>query len=112
MAALLLFALAVAGGAIVGDLVWENTAAAEVTVFNQPVRGYPQGWLLGAAAALGFLTAFLLVASLGATRRRRERRRQLRQLRRNRRRQVAEPESEQERPSMLDQWFGHNDTRP
>ena len=46
MAAFLLFVLAAAGGVVVGNLVWENTAAAEVTVFNQPVAGYPQGWLL------------------------------------------------------------------
>jgi hypothetical protein len=43
MAALFLFVLAVAGGVVVGDLVWENTTAAEVTVFGQPVTGYSQG---------------------------------------------------------------------
>jgi hypothetical protein len=55
MAALLLFVLAVAGGVVVGDLVWENTMAAEVTVFGQPVTGYSQGWLLAVAASLGFV---------------------------------------------------------
>jgi hypothetical protein len=53
MAALFLFVLAVAGGVVVGDLMWENTRAAEVTVFGQPVTGYPQGWLLAMAATLG-----------------------------------------------------------
>jgi hypothetical protein len=82
MAALFLFVLAVAGGVVVvGDLVWENTTAAEVTVFGQPVTGYHQGWLLAMAATLGFVVALLLVASVGATKGRRERRRQLRMLR-------------------------------
>jgi hypothetical protein len=109
MAAFFLFVLAAAGGVVVGDLVWENTAAAEVTVLGQPVTGYPQGWLLGAAAGLGFVIALLLVASMNTTKRRRERRRQLRQLRRRRHRQVTEPD--QERPSVLDHWFGHDDSR-
>jgi Lipopolysaccharide assembly protein A domain len=109
MAAFLLFVLATAGGVVVGNLVWENTAAAEVTVFGRPVTGYPQGWLLGAAAGLGFLIALLLIASLNATKRRRERRRQLRQLRRRRHPQVTEPD--QERASVLDHWFGHHDSR-
>jgi uncharacterized integral membrane protein len=109
MAAFFLFILAAAGGVVVGNLVWENTAAAEVTVFGQPVSGYPQGWLLGAAAGLGFLIAMLLVTSMNVTKRRRERRRQLRRLRRRRHRQLMEPD--QERPSVLDHWFGHDDSR-
>jgi hypothetical protein len=110
MAALFLFVLAVAGGVVVvGDLVWENTTAAEVTVFGQPVTGYHQGWLLAMAATLGFVVALLLVASVGATKGRRERRRQLRMLRRDRRHHRAEPEAES--TSVLDQFFGHHDTR-
>jgi hypothetical protein len=109
MAALLLFVLAVAGGVVVGDLVWENTTAAEVTVFGQPVTGYSQGWLLAVAAMLGFVVALLLVASVGATKGRRERRRQLRRLRRDRRQHRAEPEAQY--TSVLDQWFGRDDTR-
>jgi hypothetical protein len=110
MAALFLFVLAVAGGVVVvGDLVWENTTAAEVTVFGQPVTGYSQGWLLAMAAALGLVVALLLVASVGATKRRRERRRQLRRLRRDRRHHRAEPDVES--TSVLDQWFGRDDTR-
>ena len=35
MAAFFLFVLAVAGGVVVGNLVWENTTAAEVTVSAQ-----------------------------------------------------------------------------
>jgi hypothetical protein len=65
MAALFLFVVAVAGGVVVGDLVWENATAAEVTVFGQPVTGYSQGWLLAMAATLGFVVAVLLVGSVG-----------------------------------------------
>ncbi|HZA82613.1 MAG TPA: hypothetical protein VFC13_14265 [Actinomycetes bacterium] len=107
MAALLLFVLVVAGGVVVGDLVWENPAAAEVTVFGQPVAGYSQGWLLAMAALLGSVVALLLVASLGATKGRRDRRRQLRRLRREQRQHRAEPETQY--TSVLDQWFGHDD---
>jgi hypothetical protein len=109
MAAFFLFVLAVAGGVVVGNLVWENTTAAEVTVFGQPVTGYPQGWLLAMAAAFGFVVALFLVASVGATKGRRERRRQLRRLRRDRRHRQAEPEVES--TSVLDQFFGHDDPR-
>ena len=109
MAALFLFMLAVAGGVVVGDLVWENPTAAEVTVFGQPVTGYSQGWLLAMAATLGFVVAVLLVASVGATKGRRERRRQLRRLRRERRQHRTEPEAES--TGVLDQWFGRDDTR-
>lgn len=109
MATLFLFLLAVAGGVVVGDLVWENPKGAEVTVFDQPVTGYSQGWLLAGAATLGFVVAMLLVASAGATKRRRERRRQLRRLRRDRRQHPAEPEGKY--TSVLDQWFGRDDSR-
>src|SRR5215211_1545627 len=104
MAALFLFVLVV-----VGDLVWENTTAAEVTVFGQPVTGYSQGWLLAMAATLGFVVALLLVASVVATKGRRERRRQLRRMRRDRRHHRAGPEAES--TSVLDQWFGRDDSR-
>jgi heme exporter protein D len=107
MAALFLFVLAVAGAVVVGDLVWENTTAAEVIVFGQPVTGYSQGWLLAMAATLGVVVAVLLVASVATTKGRRERRRQLRRLRRERRQHRAEPEAES--TSVLDQWFGHDD---
>jgi hypothetical protein len=109
MAAFFLFVLAVAGGVVVGDLVWENTTAAEVTVLGQPVTGYSQGWLLAMAAMLGFVVALLLVASVGATKGRRERRRQLRRLRRDRRHHRAEPAGGD--TGVLDQWFGRDDTR-
>jgi hypothetical protein len=108
MAALFLFVLAVAGGVVVGDLVWENPAVAEATVFGQPVTGYSQGWLLAMAAMLGVVVAVLLVASVGATKGRRERRRQLRRLRREQRQHRGEPEAQY--TSVLDQWFGHDDT--
>jgi hypothetical protein len=109
MAAFFLFVLAVDGGVVVGNLVWENTTAAEVTVFNQPITGYPQGWLLATAAALGFVVALLVMASVGATKGRRERRRQLRMLRRDRHHHRAEPEVDHS--SVLDQFFGHDDSR-
>jgi hypothetical protein len=109
MATLFLLLLAVAGGVVVGDLVWENPKGAEVTVFDQPVTGSSQGWLLAGAATLGVVVALLLVASAGATRRRRERRRQLRRLRRDRRQHPVEPEGKY--TSVLDQWFGRDDSR-
>jgi hypothetical protein len=107
MAALFLFVLAVVGGVVVGDLVGENPAAAEVTVFGQPVAGYPQGWLLAMAALLGSVVAVLLVASVGATKGRRKRRRQLRMLRDDRRRHRGQPDARY--TSVLDQFFGHDD---
>jgi uncharacterized integral membrane protein len=73
MAAFLVL-LAMLVGVVVGDLVLENPAAGQVNVFNRTITGYPQGWLLAAAAALGFLVALLLAASLRAARARRERR--------------------------------------
>jgi hypothetical protein len=84
--------LALLGAALVGDLVWENTADGEVTVLDRTVAAYPQGWLLAAAAAIGFLIALLLVASVGSTKARRNRRRQLRAIKRDRREQGYEPE--------------------
>jgi hypothetical protein len=47
--------LTLLGGALVGDLVWENTTAGDVTVLDRTVAGYPEGWLLAAAAAIGFV---------------------------------------------------------
>jgi hypothetical protein len=85
MAAIFFFLLAILGGALVGDLVWENTANGEVTALDRTLVSYPQGWLLAAAAAVGFATALLLVASLSSTKGRRNRRRQLRAMRRDQR---------------------------
>jgi hypothetical protein len=76
-------------------------------VLTQPVSGYSQGALLAMAAALGFLIALLLVASLGSTRRR-ARRRQLRAVSANGHGQAAAPQGEQ--PSLLDEWFGRHVT--
>jgi hypothetical protein len=104
MAALVLFVLAVAGGVVVADLVWENPAAGQVTVFHQTVGGYPEGWLLATAAGLGFVVALLLVASVNSTKGRRARRKQLRGLRRGLEDQVAAPEPDHAR--LLDEFFG------
>jgi hypothetical protein len=100
--------LAIIGGALVGDLVWENTTAGEVTVLDRTVAGYPQGWLLAAAAALGFVVALLLVASVGSTRARRQRRRQLRALKH----QLPHEgnETEMEHASWLDESYGRQET--
>lgn len=87
-----LFLLAIVGGALVGDLVWENTTAGEVTVLDRTVAGYPQGWLLAAAAVIGFVVALLLVASVRSTKARRERRRQFRSMKREAREQGFEPD--------------------
>jgi hypothetical protein len=75
--------LALLGGALVGDLVWENTTTGEVTVLDRTATTYPQGWLLAAAAGIGFVTALLLVASVHSTKARRTRRRQLRAMTRD-----------------------------
>ena len=36
------FLLAIAGGALVGDLVWENTDVGEVTVLDRTLVSYPR----------------------------------------------------------------------
>jgi hypothetical protein len=100
--------LAIIGGAVVGDLVWENTTAGDVTVLDRTLVSYPQGWLLAAAAALGFVVALLLVASVSSTKRRRERRRQLRSLKRNGEHEGVE--SELEHASWLDESYGRQET--
>ena len=84
--------LAILGGALVGDLVWENTTAGEVTVLDRTVAAYPQGWLLAAAAAIGFVIALLLVASVSSTKARRNRRRQFRSMKREVQEQGFEPD--------------------
>jgi hypothetical protein len=76
--------LAMIGGVLIGDLIWENTTAGEVSLLDRTVTGYPQGWLLAAAAAIGFVIALLLVASVGSTKARRRRRTQLRSMKRDR----------------------------
>jgi hypothetical protein len=104
MAALVLFVLAVAGGMVVADLVGENPAAGQVTVFGQTVGGYPEGWLPAIAAGLGFVVALLLVASVNSTKGRRVRRKQLRDLRRGLENQVVAPGPDHAR--LLDAFFG------
>jgi hypothetical protein len=84
--------LAMIGVALVGDLAWENTTAGEVTVLDRTVAGYPQGWLLAAAAVIGFVVALLLVVSVRSTKARRDRRRQLRSMKREVREQGFEPD--------------------
>ena len=84
--------LALIGGALVGDLLWENTAAGQVTVLDRTAVSYPQGWLLAAAAAIGFVTALLLVASVSSTKARRNRRRQLRAMKRDQQDPGFEPD--------------------
>jgi hypothetical protein len=103
-----LFLLAIIGGALVGDLVWENTTAGEVTVLDRTLVSYPQGWLLAGAAALGFMIALLLMASVSSTRRRRDRRRQLRSLKHQPQREAIEPE--QESANWLDESLGRDQT--
>jgi hypothetical protein len=98
--------LALLGGALVGDLVWENTGAGEVTVLDRTVTGYPQGWLLAAAAGLGFVVGLLLVASASSTKRRRARRRQLRSMSHQVEREGVEPDH----ASWLDESFGRRET--
>ena len=104
--AVFLFLVASLGGVVVGDLLLENPTAGEATVFNQPISGYRQGELLAMAAALGFVVAVLLVASVSSTHRWRARRKQLRAFRAGTQRQAAAPAREQ--ASLLDEWFGRH----
>ena len=99
--------LAILGGALVGDLVWENTSLGEATVLDRTVVSYPQGWLLAAAAALGFVVALLLVASVSSTKGRRNRRRELRSMKH--RLDGEGVETELEHASWLDESLGHRE---
>jgi hypothetical protein len=105
MAAFLLL-LALLGVALVGDLVWENTTNGEVTVLDRTLVSYPQGWLLAAAAAVGFVTALLLVASVSSTKGRRNRRRQLRALKR----EQHDPGFEPDHAGWLEERFDPRET--
>jgi hypothetical protein len=98
--------LALLGGALVGDLMWENTGAGEVTVLGRTVTRYPQGWLLAAAAGLGFVVGLLLVASASTTKGRRARRRQLRSMTHH----VEHEGTEPDHASWLDESFGRRET--
>jgi hypothetical protein len=100
--------LAILGGALVGDLVWENTTLGEATVLDRTLVSYPQGWLLAAAAALGFAVALLLVASVSSTKARRNRRRELRSMKH--RLDGEGVETELEHASWLDQSLGRHET--
>ena len=104
MAAFVLFVVAVAGAVVVADLVWENTAAGQVTVFHQTVIGYPEGWLLAIAAGLGFVVALLRVASVNSTKGRQARRKQLGRLRHGLEDHMVAPEPDHAR--LLDAFFG------
>ena len=99
--------LAILGGALVGDLVWENTDTGEVTVLGRTAVDYPQGWLLAAAAALGFVVALLLVASVSSTKARRARRRQLRAMQRNPQHEGVQPDREY--ADWLDESYGRRE---
>jgi hypothetical protein len=99
--------LAILGGALVGDLVWENTTLGEATMLDRTLVSYPQGWLLAAAAALGFVVALLLVASVSSTKGRRQRRRELRSMKH--RLDGEGVETELEHASWLDESFGRRE---
>jgi uncharacterized membrane protein YciS (DUF1049 family) len=106
--AVVLYLVAIIGGGVVGDLVLENPTADQVTVFNQPVSGYTDGTLLAMAAALGFVVALLLVASMNCTTRRRTRRKQHRAIRAGTQPQTTKPEPEQ--ASLLEEFFRRQET--
>ena len=95
--AVLLFLLALAGGALVGALTLENTAAASVTVLDRSFSGFNQGQLLAVVAGLGFVIGVLAVGSLSLRRARRVRRRELRQAERDLADDVDELERENRR---------------
>jgi hypothetical protein len=100
--------LAILGGVLVGDLVWENTSASEVTVLDRSFSGYSLGWLLAAAAGLGLVIGLLLVASASSTKGRRERRRRMRSMQHNPKYEGIRPE--REHASWLDESFGRRET--
>ena len=77
MAALFLL-LAIAGTAVVADLVLESTGAGAITVLHHPISGYRDGLVLAMAAALGLVIGLLMVGSVSLRRTRRARCRQLR----------------------------------
>src|SRR5215216_4753640 len=104
MAAFVLFVVAVAGAVVVADLAWENPTAGQVTVLHHTVPGSLEGWLLAAAAGLGFVVALLLIASINSTKGRRARRKQLRRLRQGLEGQVGASEPNHGR--LLDGFFG------
>ena len=104
MAAFVLFVVAVAGGGVVADLVWENPTAGQITLFHHTVGGSPEGWLLAFVAGLGFVVALLLVASINSTKGRRARHKQLRGLRHGLEDQAVAPEPNHAR--LLDALFG------
>jgi hypothetical protein len=108
--AVLLFLLAIAGGALVGDLVLENTAAGSVTVLDRSFTGYSQGQLLAVVAALGFVVGVLAVGSVSLRRARRTRRRQLRRAERDLAAEVAELELENR--SLRDELTRRAQQRP
>jgi hypothetical protein len=92
--AVLLFLLAVAGAALVGDLVLENTDPGNVTVLDRSFGGYTEGQLLAAVAALGLVVGVLAVASVTLRRSRRVRRKELRQAEQDLSAEVEELERE------------------
>ena len=72
MAALFLL-LAIAGTAVVADLVLENTGAGAITVLHHPITGYRDGLVLAMAATLGLVIGLLMVGSVSLRRTRRAR---------------------------------------
>jgi uncharacterized membrane protein YccC len=102
--------LAIIAGLVVGDLVTENTAAGQLTMFGHTVSGYRQGWLLALAAALGFLVALLLVASVASRKTRRARRKELRAARRDMQERIAGLQDENQ--SLWDKLADSEETAP
>ena len=105
MAALLLL-LAIAGTAVVADLVLENNGTGAITVLHHPVAGYHDGLLLVMAAALGLVIGLLVVGSVSLRRTRRARRKRLRRAEHELRGQLAELERENIR---LHEELAHRD---
>ena len=96
MAALLLV-LAIAGTAVVAELVVENSGSGAIMVLGHPVTGYRDGLLLAMAAALGLVIGLLVVGALSWRRTRRARREQLRSAERELRGQLLALEDENPR---------------
>ena len=63
---------------MIGDLVWENTAAGEVTVLGRTAVSHPRAGCCQGRRRSALSSPLLLVASMSPTKARRARRRQLR----------------------------------
>jgi hypothetical protein len=97
------FLLAIVGGALIGDLIWENTAAGEVTVLGRTVDGYPRAGCCRRRRRSAS-SSRCCSSPRCAPPKRDARRRQLRAMKRDPQHRDVEPEGDYAR--WLDESFG------